>query len=71
MAATRAIEREIIPSEAATLANVERDLYQAAMATWLQGRTENTRRSYLAGLCTFLEETTAAQRLSILSRHYT
>ncbi len=57
MAATKALEGEIIPSDAATLAHVERDPYQAAMLTWLQGKTNEPRRSYTTALGTFLNAT--------------
>ena len=39
------MEGEIIPSDAAILAHVERDPYQPAMLTWLEGKTDNTRRA--------------------------
>ncbi len=51
------MEGEIIPSEAAILARSERDPYQAAMLTWLEGKAAHTRRSYLTALRAFLVAT--------------
>jgi integrase/recombinase XerD len=48
---------DVIPSDAGSLAAIERDPYQAAMLTWLEGKAENTRRSYMAGLRDFLDYT--------------
>jgi integrase/recombinase XerD len=51
------MKAEIIPREAGSLAAIERDPYQAAMLTWLEGKADNTRRSYMAGLRDFLDYT--------------
>ena len=39
------------------LANIERDPYQAAMLTWLEGKADNTRRSYMTAMRAFLDFT--------------
>lgn len=43
--------------DARDLTEIERDPYQAAMLTWLEGKTQNTRRSYMTALGTFLKFT--------------
>ena len=51
------MEGEIIPSDTASLAHVERDPHQAAMLIWLQGKAAGIWRSYGTGLGAFLHTT--------------
>lgn len=45
----------IVPQQSASdLATIEADPYRAALATWLQGKPDNTRRSYAAALRDFM-----------------
>jgi len=48
---------DIIPAEAGPLAQIEQDPYTAAMLTWLEGKAENTRRSYMAALRSLFDRT--------------
>jgi integrase/recombinase XerD len=51
------MEGHITPAEPAGLTQARRDPYQAAMLAWLEGKAQNTRRSYMTALRTFLDFT--------------
>jgi len=48
---------EILPTAPRHLAQIDRDPYQAAMFTWLQGQAAGTRCSYTTSLRAFLHAT--------------
>ncbi len=51
------MQGEIVPTEGDHLARAQRDPYQAAMLTWLQGKAAGTRRAYGRHLGAFLHAT--------------
>ncbi len=51
------MQGEIMPTEGDHLARAQRDPYQAAMLTWLQGKADGTRRAYGRHLGAFLHAT--------------
>lgn len=62
MTTTRAMHGDVILTEAGGLMPIDRDPYQAAMLTWLEGKAHNTQRSYMTALRDLLGYTGAHPR---------